>query len=45
MQHILVSQMPGQWPGQAQFTASFDRIADRNLLFVVKIAVEAADAV
>jgi len=45
LQYILVSQVPGQRPGQAQFTAPFDRIAQRNLLFVVKIAVEAADAV
>jgi hypothetical protein len=45
MQYVLISQMPGQWPGQAQFTAPFDRVAQRNLLFVVKIAIEAADAV
>ena len=45
MQDILVSQMPGQWSGQAQFTAPFDRILQLNLLLMVKIAVEAADAV
>ncbi len=45
MQDILVSQVFRQWPRQAQFTAPFDRIAQRNLLFVVKIAVEAADTV
>jgi len=45
MQDILVSQMPGQWPGQAQLTAFFDRVVQRNLLFVVKIAVETADTI
>jgi len=45
MQHILVSQMPGQWPGKAQLTAPFDRILQLNLLFVVKIAVKASNAV
>jgi hypothetical protein len=45
MQDILVSQMPGQWPRQAQFTASFNRILQLNLLLVVKLTVEATDTV
>ena len=42
-QDLLVFQMLGQWLGQAQLAACFHRVADRYLLFIAQIAVEAPD--